>query len=278
MQESKIKHDDIDSFINTLDFSVRGCYGTNTPCVEVKTENGHLILDAGTGLRDLGNHGPRSDRCDILLSHLHWDHIHGFPFFTPAYSPNSTINIYGFHDRIRQAFKIQQSQPFFPVSLDAMPARIKFKKLKQSKNHKIAGFNISGHRQDHPGGSYAYRIEKANKTIIYATDSEYKDLGSTNNSFLDFIRFADLLIFDSQYSLLNSLHTKENWGHSSNITAVEIAIDAQVKHLCLFHSEPVFNDSKLDSVLRNSIHYRDLYKKDPDLKISMAYDGLEIEI
>ncbi|CAN2041449.1 Beta-lactamase domain-containing protein [Candidatus Magnetomoraceae bacterium gMMP-15] len=275
--------DNIENFIETLPFSVKACYGTNTSCVEIRNEDEYILFDAGTGLRDFGNYiiksGVQPCHFHIFLSHLHWDHIQGFPFFVPAFIPGNCIDIYGFHKNIKQAFINQQEAPCFPLPLKFMQADIKFNLLELGKEYKIAGFKIKGIEQNHPGKSYGYSCEKAGKKIMYSTDSEYKqDPIAKGSLFIDFFKNADLLIFDAQYSLSDSLFEKQDWGHSSNLIAVELAIEAGVKHLCMFHNEPTHNDEVFDKILKNTKQYASIYNDSYPLEISLAFDGLEIDI
>ncbi len=271
-----------------LPFSVVGTYGTNTSCMEIVGGNEYVICDAGTGIRDFGNHlltpeaaksHPNPGVFNIFLSHLHWDHIQGFPFFTPAYIPGNIINIFGFHEELEHAFVAQQEYPFFPVPLKAMAATINFTVLEPERIYEIAGFTVKTKMQNHPGKSYGYRFEKNGKSVVYSTDSEHKDEAySDTYSFLDFFRDADLLIFDSQYQLLDAISSKENWGHSSNIMAVELSTKAHVKHLCIFHNEPTFDDEALDRFLDDTRKYSTIYSESQALQIDLAYDGFEIEV
>ncbi len=271
----------------SLPFSALGAYGTNTSCMEIVGGNQYVICDSGTGIRDFGNHllasGGKADGIprifNIFMSHLHWDHIQGFPFFTPAYMPGNVINIYGLHEELERAFVVQQEHPFFPVPLKSMPASINFTILEPDKVYEIAGFTIRTQIQNHPGTSYGYRFEKNGKSVVYSTDSEHKDEAYEDNyPFLEFFHEADLLIFDSQYPLLDAISSKEDWGHSSNIMAVELSIKAHVKHLCIFHNEPTFDDDTLDRFLDDTRRYLHFYSESSSLKIDLAYDGFEIEV
>jgi len=280
---------DIEAFIKKhLPFYIRGSYGTNTSCIEIIGGNEYVLCDAGTGIRDFGNNliknkAAKKDRQSnifhIFLSHLHWDHIHGFPFFTPAYMPGNRINIYGFHENIREALEAQQSQPFFPVPLRYMSADIRFETLEPDREYHIAGLGIRGFKQDHPGVSYGYRFEKEGKAIVYSSDCEHREGPERDDYvFLNFFRDADLLIFDAQYSLLDAIYTKENWGHSNNIIAVELSVKAGVKRLCMFHNEPTCDDRSLWNFLEDTRKYLHLYDESYPLIIDLAYDGMEIEV
>ncbi len=279
----------IEAFIREqLPFYVKASYGTNTSCIEIIGGDEFVLCDAGTGIRDFGNnllrekavHKDREpDTFHIFISHVHWDHIQGFPFFTPAYIPGNRVNIYSFHENIKGAFEMQQSQPFFPVPLEYMQSNINFIELESEKEYIIAGIKIKGIKQDHPGDSYGYRFEKDGKSIVYSSDCEHREgLEKEDYIFLDFFRDADLLIFDSQYSLLDAIYTKENWGHSNNIIAVELSVKAGVKHLCMFHNEPTCDDMTLWNFLEDTRKYLKLYDPSYSLTIDLAYDGMEVEI
>jgi len=136
-----------------------------------------LLLDSGSGIRDFGNSIMQSKKfpCTfhIFMSHVHWDHIQGFPFFIPGFIKGNKVKIYGFHDNIEKVFIDQQTPPFFPVPLEYMQAEKQFIQLSLEKEYEIAGFKVRGISQNHPGGSYGYSFEKNNKKIIYSTDSEH---------------------------------------------------------------------------------------------------------
>jgi len=271
-----------------LSFSATGSYGANTSCVEIEGGNEYIICDAGTGLRDFGNHVVKTmgqmhqqkpNVFNLFISHLHWDHIQGFPFFTPAYMAGNQINIYGLHEKLEDAFIAQQEPPFFPVPLKYMNADIRFTTLELGKTYNIAGVNIKTIPQNHPGGSYGYRFEKDGKSIVYSTDSEHKEEAYDDNyPFIDFALDADLLIFDAQYSLIDAISFKENWGHSSNIIGVELSVKANVKHLCIFHNEPTLDDERLDQFLEDTRRYLKIFSESSSLRIDLAYDGMLIEI
>jgi phosphoribosyl 1,2-cyclic phosphodiesterase len=289
-QSHRLETDEaIEAFIlEHLPFSVGGTYGCSTPCIELRPQAEFVLCDAGTGLRNFGNafmksrqtqQNPSPPIFHIFISHLHWDHIQGFPFFTPAYLPGHQIHIYGFHQNIQQAFTEQQNAPFFPVPLAAMQAEILFHTMALEQTYDIAGYTIRGIKQNHPGDSYGYCFEKDGKKIVYSTDAEHKKEAEADEyAFINFFHKADLLIFDAQYTLLDALDMKENWGHSSNLTAVELAVRAEVKHLCLFHSEHSYDDEMLEQFLNDTNTYLKIHADDHLLKIDLAADGLEIEI
>ena len=287
--------EEIEQFVNKeLPFPVRGSYGNNTPCVEIRGGEEYVICDAGTGLRDLGNYhmkmaeqgrNNKNAVFNILISHLHWDHIQGFPFFIPAYIPGNQIRIYGFHKDIEEVFVRQQRDPHFPVPLKNVSSDIQFVVLTEGEEYEIGGFHVKGIRQNHPGVSYGYRFERAGKTIVYSSDAEHKTswdqtARDDNYPFLEFFKEADLLIFDAQYDWNEQVNSKDDWGHSSWAAAVELSVKANVKHVCLFHNEPTYDDDRLEVLLEDTRNYLKIYNDHQyhPLKIDLAYDGLEIEV
>ena len=274
------------SFIdNDLDFPVSQTYGGQSPCVEIETGRAeYLVCDMGSGARGFGGHimsalksGPIV--VNVIMSHVHWDHIMGFPFFAPAYVPGARIRIFGCHDVLEKAFRLQQSAPCFPVDFSRLTADIEFVTLEAGGTTDIAGYQVTPKLQRHTGDSYGYRFERDGKAIVYSTDSEHKleDRADTE-SFIEFFRNADLVIFDAMYSLLDAVSVKEDWGHSSNMVGVELAQLANVKHLCMFHHEPAFNDERIQSVLDETIRFEKLTRGSRPLRITAAYDGMELDV
>ena len=274
----------IEPFIDELPFHLISSYGTNTSCVQIEGGDEVVICDAGSGIRDLGKYlvglMPNMPKViHILMSHLHWDHIQGFPFFIPAYIQGVTINIYGCHTDIEKTFIDQQEPPTFPVMLRDMGSSINFHTLDVTQNYNIGGLDVSIIEQPHPGKSYGYKFEKNGRNVVYSTDAEHEeDSQSEDYPFLKFIKNADVLVFDGQFNLADHLFTKQNWGHSSNLVGIELAVRAGVKRLCLFHSEHTFNDKNLNDFLKDSRRYLTIYDDKSGLDISIAYDGMKIEI
>ena len=284
--EKKIKQ-----FIKSLPFSIRGTFGSNTSCVQVKGEDKKqiIICDCGTGIRDLGTSlaaamnrdGPQNFSIHIFLSHLHWDHINGFPFFIPAYMQGSTINFYGYHDTLEESMILQQNPTNFPVPLPAMGADIRFNVLELDQTYEIGGFSIEGIKQSHPGDSFGFRFEQKNKIFVYSTDSEhYDDVDRDDYPFVPFFSNADLVVFDAQYKFADTLTSKKDWGHSSSMTGIELALRSGVKRLCLFHNDPASCDEKLEQHALDAQKYARLCPCPGcrDLEVFTAYDGLEINL
>ncbi len=274
----------IHTFIEqSLPFSISSGFGTNTSCVQLDEGGEETVLcDAGSGLRDYGRGALGEDapkQFHIFLSHLHWDHLQGFPFFIPAYLPGRRVDFYGCHQDLEAALRRQQDPPWFPVRLEQMKADMHFHLLEPEHDYEIAGFRVRAQPQRHPGVSYTYRFERQGRKIVYSTDAEHKDDAfETGYPLIDFVRGADVLIFDAQYLLRDNITVNEDWGHSNNVTGVEIASQAGVKHLCLFHSDPNNDDGKLEKLGRETQRYADLVPDSSSLKVTLAYDGLRINV
>lgn len=275
---------ELEKFLATLPPFETGLLGGNTACVEVRADNKILIFDMGSGIKNLGNHllkaSPNRQKLElhIFLSHTHWDHILGFPFFTPAYYPNTTLNFYSCHPNLKQRLEEQQDFRFFPVSLDHMAARKNFIQLEHRANLKLGNIHISTMPLNHPGGSFGFRVEHEGKVMVYATDSEYKNLDqhSTKEN-IAFFKDADLLIFDAQYTFEEAIH-KEDWGHSSALVGVELAVQAGVKRLVLFHHDPDRSDFEIEEILQKSIDFKNITYPNSNLTVSLATEDLRISL
>jgi phosphoribosyl 1,2-cyclic phosphodiesterase len=269
-----------------LDFAVSHTFGGNTACVQIESGGPEYVLcDLGSGARPFGQavlarHGPGDPQTfHVFMSHPHWDHIMGFPFFTPAYIPGHRIRIHGGHPDLEAAFRRQHGAPSFPVDFDRLGASVEFVCLEPGRQVEVAGLTVTAMLQRHSGGSYAYRFEQGGRVVVYSTDSEHKlDDAAEARGFVEFFRGADLVIFDAMYSLADAVSIKEDWGHSSNIVGVELCQMAGARHLCLFHHEPVLDDARLVEVLRETRRLEEITRTGARLRVTAAYDGLELEV
>jgi phosphoribosyl 1,2-cyclic phosphodiesterase len=271
---------------NLLPFPVAGTFGGHSPCVQVDTgaADEYLLCDLGSGLRPFGQktlkaRAGKPATYHVLVSHMHWDHIMGFPFFTPAYIAGNRVRIYGCHEGLEAAIRRQQEQPSFPVPLSIMQAAIEFVRLEPDRAHEIAGCRVTARLQHHGGDSYGFRIERDGKSLVYTTDTEHKlDEFAQTQRFVDFFGDADLVIFDSMYSLADAMSVKEDWGHSSNMIGVELCQLARARRLCLFHHEPVFGDAQLEELLEETRRFEQITRDGHAVEVLSAYDGLEIQL
>ena len=266
-----------------LSFAEFGTYGGNSACVQIDAGGpDYLLCDLGSGAREfslsaMARHGPAQPQTyHVLLSHVHWDHIMGFPFFIPSFIAGNRIRLYSCHPKFEDAIRRQNHGPCFPVEFETLAAEIGFIPLEPERSYEIAGAQVTGMAQMHGNESFGYRIEKEGKSVVYATDSEYKPENMERAA--GFFRDADLVIFDAMYSLADAFSVKEDWGHSSNMIGVELCQMAGARHLCLFHHEPVFDDERIERILQDTIRLEELTRTAVPLKISSAYDGLVIDV
>jgi phosphoribosyl 1,2-cyclic phosphodiesterase len=277
---------ELEAYVDGLGMSVSGTYGGHSPCVEIETGGPEYVLcDLGSGVRPFGQktmarHGPAAPQTyHVFMSHVHWDHIMGFPFFTPAYIKGNRIRIYGGHVGLEAALRRQQAEPSFPVDFSILGADIEFVRLEPGRQHEVAGLRVELMLQRHAGDSYGYRFSSAGKTVVYTTDSEHTLADpSETQAFVDFFRDADLVIFDAMYSLTDTISVKADWGHSSNIVGVELCQMAGARHLCLFHHEPIHGDEAIERVLAETRRFEEISRTGKPLLVTAAYDGMEVPL
>jgi phosphoribosyl 1,2-cyclic phosphodiesterase len=277
----------LNDFVASLPFATAGTFGGNSSCVEIIADAPeHFICDMGSGARQLGQakiatYGvPHPQTYHIFISHLHWDHLMGFPFFAPMYIPGNRIIIHGCHARLEEAIRLQMRTPCFPVDYSQAGARIEFDLMTPDKTQYIAGLNVTPKLQLHAGDSYGFRFESLNRTVVYSTDSEHKQAeNAEREAFVRFFAKADLVIFDAMYSLAEAASVKADWGHSSNVVGVELCQAAGARRLALFHHEPVHDDSQLARLLGETRRLEQITRgAGPALEVISAYDGLCIEL
>ena len=276
------------SFVETgLSFAAGGTYGGATPCVELEAgDHAYFICDMGSGLRQFAldsmrrNANGHPKTYNFFLSHLHWDHIMGFPFFAPAFDPQATIRIHAGHPDAEQALRRQQEEISFPVPFDWLKAKFEFVTLTPGHTHKVDGLEVETKLQHHSHGSYGYRFtDGEGRVVIYSTDSEHKlEKMAVEAAFIHFFREADLVVCDTMYSLADSVSMKEDWGHSSNLVAVDLCHEAKAKTLALFHHEPSYADEDIERMHQETIRYEELTREGPPLEVICSYDGLEVRL
>jgi phosphoribosyl 1,2-cyclic phosphodiesterase len=229
-------------------------YGGNTTCIRIfrETAGRIAIIDAGTGIRNLGKEIVQQQIhqkvINILFSHFHWDHIQGFPFFSPAYNADQEIGLYLMgNDRkfkdLREIFSKQMQRDFFPVELDDMGAKFSFQNFGDEET--LFGAHITAVPQHHkfPGGSYGFKIEDDAKSLVVCTDIEH--INGIDQSIVAFARDVDVLVHDGQYTA-EEYQRHRGWGHSSWEQAVEVAMQANAKRLVITHHDPDHDDEALD--------------------------------
>ena len=238
-------------------------FGGNTPCLDLVAPDGtQFILDCGTGLRMLGNRwgtedSPRPAQTHIFVTHYHWDHIQGLPFFSPLYVEKNEFQFYSFRskflgrDSLRQVFETQMALPYFPVDFSAMSARRKFREVDGEETFRVGDNKITTRWLNHPQGCLGFRIETAAGILAYATDNEPGDPALDLN-LRELAADADIFINDAQFTPAQLATTRKGWGHSTWKEGVKIAREVNAKTLVLFHHDPDSTDRVVDGILRQA--------------------------
>jgi phosphoribosyl 1,2-cyclic phosphodiesterase len=258
-----------------------GTVGGNSPCVSVTFDDPQecIIFDCGSGLREMGaaqaDEKRKVSRFHVFLSHFHWDHIQGLPFFGPGYNPSVQMDFYSPVDGLKQILSGQMVHPYFPVQFDTMGSQKNFHRLENEI--KIAGRTISFKKMNHPGDSYAYCVNENGKRFIYSTDTELTSADFLkNDENTSFFQNADMIVIDCQYTLGEAID-KNNWGHSAFSLAVDFAANWNIKHMVMFHHDPSYDDHKLYGILQSARWYLERMNL-KGIELTLAYEGLEISI
>ncbi len=257
-------------------------YGGNTSCVHVRLNTGNnLIFDAGTGIRELGNRMVRHDEpLLLLLSHGHWDHIQGYPFFGPIYQPGREIRVCQGVDSNEHSLKSilqQMDGSNFPVHAEDLPSKI-MTVHEVDKYLGMQSFQTQRKPLNHPGGGNAYRIEEDGVSVAYITDNELDPPGSPETSYDEWVEFCqgvDLMIHDAQY-IENDMPAKHGWGHSLISQVRQLAVDAQVRNLVMYHHDPDRSDAELDEIAIESAKF--FKSKNSVIGSYIAAEGMTFDI
>ncbi|MGD0906890.1 MAG: MBL fold metallo-hydrolase [Candidatus Acidiferrales bacterium] len=265
-------------------------YGGNTACVELTTPAGaRVILDCGTGLRMLGRHleaNLETEKIEphIFVTHYHWDHIQGIPFFSPLYSEENHFHFYSFRseylgsDSLKRVFEAQMAYPYFPVDLSAMSAKREFTEVNGGDQFSVPGARVTARWLHHPQGCLGFRFETSAGIVAYATDNEPGD-PKLDKSLLELADGADIFINDAQFTPEQLATTRKGWGHSSWLEGVKIAKEAGVKNLVLFHHDPDSNDKLVDFTLREARGaFENVWAAAEGMVMSLGDDTLDVVI
>lgn len=233
-------------------------FGGNTSCVQIEVGDRNLIFDGGTGIAELGNSMIRqggNKQADIFFSHLHWDHIQGLPFFQPLFNEGNDFRLYG-EDKDEMKFKEviegQMNKPYFPITMKMMKSSYEFFSIRPNEEITFdEDIVIKTFPVNHPNGCLAYRIKKGNSSIVYCTDTEAME--ENKKEFLEFIREADVLIYDShftdeEYFGAKDSQAKKNWGHSTWEEGTRISKQADVGYLILYHHKENRSDREQEEI------------------------------
>ena len=274
-------------------------YGGNTTCITVETDDDNLIiLDAGTGIHGLAQTLLKRlpVTCSVFISHTHWDHIQGLPFFIPFFIPKNKIHIYGAFDpvydrSIKDILGRQMEYCYFPVREAELKADIEYTTLRERQTVEIGSAKVTNILMNHPVLNFGYKIECNGKSLFFTGDNEplyniytpdhdyheeYEDLITDKNAALiDFMRGVDVLIADSAYTV-QEYPAKKGWGHGTFDSCIDLAKKAETKSLYFTHHEPLRSDDDLDALYRR---LQEQYSNDSDMpQYAVAHEGLEIEL
>lgn len=267
-------------------------YGGNTPCVELRTEEGRLvILDAGTGIRELGRSllaraNGAAIEGDIFLTHAHWDHIQGIPFFAPLFHRGNHFTIWGsksLQTSIDRVVRDQMSPVVFPVTFEELQARIDFQELAEEQRAGN-GYAVAAIAMRHPGGALGYRFwdgDVGPRSLVYVSDNElsprakYDDHPDWRERFVAFARGAAVLVHDAMFTA-QEYDAFVGWGHSTHEDAVELAIEAEVEKLVLFHHRPERTDDEVDECVASCRAL--IASKGARLEVVAAAEGMSLKV
>lgn len=274
--------DKIDNFVFDLEPRLNSFVGGNTSTTEIQYKDKLFIIDLGSGLRELGNTLMKPDNkifeIHIFISHTHWDHMYGFPFFKPAYDPRFTLHFYSPHGDLLNKLHYQQDFRFFPVSVDYMQSKKIFHEYNPESTLNFDGVEVSNIELYHPGKSYGYKFKTAENIFIFASDSEYNNFSSMQYyKYIEFYKNADVLIFDAQYSFDQELQ-RIDWGHSSALVGVDLAIKSNVKTLALYHHDPDNDDDIIYHLYENALIYKERNYPESKLNLILAKEGMVFDL
>jgi phosphoribosyl 1,2-cyclic phosphodiesterase len=258
-------------------------YGGNTTCVELRLDDGTVIvLDAGSGLRNLGRALRQRDEVRevyLYLTHTHWDHLMGFPFFEPGYSPDFVVRIRGGSSAkgvLKGSLENQMRAPHFPIPFEALRARFDFH-VGDPRSRAIGSCEVEPIALNHPGGGYGFKFTERGKSFVFLPDNELSFghvEGMDRERYVEFCRGAELLLHDAQYTDQEYLE-RRGWGHTTVTDSVWMALDAGVKRLGLFHHDPDHPDDEVDGLLAGAQRQA---ARDGGLECFAAAEGMEIVI
>ena len=265
-------------------------YGGNTSCTEIGHAGHPVFVDMGSGFREAGTAAMQQGikEFNIFVTHMHWDHIMGMPFFIPIHVPGHKLNIFHVHRNAPEHIRVNFNGVNFPLSWEQLGGKVEFHQLKLYEPTKFGEMSVTPFVLDHPGGSFGYRFDGGGKSCAVGVDGEYKRLTPKElGRDLPYFQNLDLLLFDAQYEM-SELASRFDWGHCSPNIGVDLALREGIKTLLFTHHDPWATEEKLRRMFSNTVKYMhsqlDTYKELWDKiqpggpKLSMAFDGLTLDI
>lgn len=292
-QAGHSRPEDIGPFLNSQSIPRVGGFGTHTTCVEVKTPRAQIIIDGGSGIRGLSDEmmkgpcGKGQGVAHIFLTHFHWDHILGLPFFVPHFLKGNEIHYYAVQPELADIVKISFRKPLFPVSFEMLGAKIHFHQLTPRKTIEIADMHITPYQLDHPDPCWGFKVEHGGRAYAHCVDTEgtrvtREALGPD----LPLYQNIDLMYYDAQYTLPELASDKLNWGHSAAQIGLDIAFREKIRHVIFAHHDPGLTTQELYELKAQTREYYDwklhvLEERDQvvaPVKWRYAYEGMEFDL
>jgi len=284
----RVRAEDLESpasrerFLASLPPWLFGTYGGNSACIEARmSDNTCVLLDAGSGIREFSVAAGKEPRpavaYHVFITHFHYDHIQGLPFFGPAYNPNASVTFYSPEEDAEHIIRQHMSPPYFPVRMDeVMRGRITFQRL-GAEPVRVGTGRVTWKPHKHPGGAVAYRVEEDGRAFVFSTDAELQHSDFEKNpSNRAFYGNVDMVIMDSQYTLGEAIE-KYDWGHSSFSLAVDFVTAWNIRQLFLYHHDPNYDDQRLYRNLQSARWYANNLGN-TELEVYISEEGLEIEL
>lgn len=282
----------VSKYFDGIEVPLLGGYGTSTTCVEVNSPQSQVIIDGGSGIRQLserimtGTYGRPRGPFHIYMTHFHWDHVIGLPFFTPHFLPGVNIHYYGVHDELEALIRGIFKKPYFPVPFESLASKIHFHVVEPRKPFKIDDMTLTPYRLDHPDPCWGVRVECGGKTYSHCVDTEgtrvtREELGED----LPLYQNVDLMYFDAQYTF-PELAEKANWGHSAAQIGLDIAFRENVKQILFAHHDPGASIQTIQEIKRQTQEYynwrlqsaKENGEAIADVSWNFAHEGMEIRL
>lgn len=282
----------VTDYLHTLSIPQVGGFGTATTCAEVIGPEGTLIIDGGSGIKNLSDHmmaglaGKGKETINIFLTHFHWDHLIGLPFFAPHFLSGNRINYYAVQPELEEMIRLKFRKPTFPVPFEALPANIKFHVMEPRRPVRIGGMTVTPYQLDHPDPCWGLKIECGGHVYSHCVDTEgTRTSREALGLDLPLYQGVDLMYYDAQYTL-PELAEKANWGHSAAQIGLDIAFRERVGHLIFAHHDPGADTRRISEQKEQTRDYYEWRLKTaatnhtdlPPVKWRYAYEGLEVDL
>jgi phosphoribosyl 1,2-cyclic phosphodiesterase len=291
-KRSGLHHERIDDFLATLPIEEKGGFGGNTACCEIFDGKTSIIIDGGTGIRLKGYElldgpcGKGEGDIHVFMTHFHWDHVMGLPFFVPLFIPGNRIHFYSVQDDAEETMRILFRKPNFPVSYKNLGAEFVYHQLEPRKPFTLGNITLTPYQLDHPDPCWGFRITDGKRHLAYCVDTEcIRNSADALGPDLPLYQDAHVMIFDAQYTLKEAIE-RVNWGHAAATLGLDLAIQQGIEKVIFMHHDPAASDQKVADARDQTADYLKYLLKQiqkhkhitPKIKFVFAYDGMVIKI